>query len=77
VTLGRLFNLKHGLIAADDRLPSHMMEPVRKDRKEGWAIAPKELKERVKTYYDMMDRDDEGFSNQTNSAELGIGTHMA
>lgn len=72
VTLGRLFNLKHGLTAADDRLPSRMMEPIRKGRKEGWVVEPKELDESIKTYYGMMGWDEKGVPNRAKLVELAL-----
>ncbi len=72
VTLGRLFNLKHGLSAADDRLPARMMEPIKEGRKEGWVVVPNEFEASVKTYYGMMGWDEKGIPTRAKLDELGF-----
>jgi aldehyde:ferredoxin oxidoreductase len=74
ITLARLFNLKHGLTASDDRLPSRMMEPIREGRKAGWVVDAHELEDSIKTYYGMMGWDDHGVPTPARLAELGISS---
>ncbi len=77
ITLGRLFNVKHGLTAADDRLPSRMMEPIREGRKAGWVVDRAEFDASLKTYYGMMGWDEHGIPSQAKLVELGLGNLAA
>ena len=62
ITLIRLFNLREGFSAADDRLPERFASPPLKgDLKEKQeAIDPTELREAQKVYYQLLGWDQDG-----------------
>jgi aldehyde:ferredoxin oxidoreductase len=53
-TLARVFNVREGLGAEDDRLPERMYGPTRNGPLSEAGIDPDELKEAVHTYYGML-----------------------
>lgn len=71
-TLARLFNLKHGFTAEDDRLPPRMFEPVKAGPKNGKVIDPQEIQTAIETYYAMMGWDSSGVPTPTKLVELGL-----
>ena len=73
LTLARLFNVKHGKTAADDRLPSRMFEPIKNGRKAGWVVDPQMLQQAIQTYYGMMGWDEQGIPTRVKLVELGLG----
>ncbi len=72
VTLARLFNLKHGLTSADDRLPSRLNEPLKEGFKTGWVVDSQDLRNAIDTYYGMMGWDAEGVPTRPKLVELGF-----
>ena len=73
VTLERLFNLKHGASAADDRLPDMFFE---KDYNAGEAPSKPQIwmEPMIKEFYDVMGWDQQGQPTSAKLAELGIFT---
>jgi aldehyde:ferredoxin oxidoreductase len=71
VTLERLFNLKHGASAADDRLPDMFFE---KDYNAGEEPSKPHtwMEPMIKEFYDVMGWDDHGNPTPEKLAELGI-----
>ena len=59
MTLARIFNLREGFTAADDRLPKRIHEAFASGPLEGVAISPEQLDEAKQTYYEMMGWDRE------------------
>ena len=72
LTLARLFNLKHGITARDDRLPERMFTAIGSGPKVGRVVNKKELEDAKKTYYGMMGWDENGIPTLAKLAELGI-----
>lgn len=73
LTMARLFNLKHGLTAEDDKLPERVFEPLVNGAMEGIKIPKEEFEEAVHLYYEMMGWDREtGVPNKGKLAELDL-----
>ncbi len=72
ITLSRLFNLREGFSAADDRLPKRMAEPRRGGNLQGIAVDPARLTEIQKLYYQMLGWDERGVPTRARLAELDI-----
>jgi aldehyde:ferredoxin oxidoreductase len=74
LTLARVFNLREGLGAADDRLALRSYGPTTSGALAQGGIDPEELEEAVHTYYGMMGWDTEmGVPTLGKLQELGIG----
>ena len=52
LTMARLFNLREGVRAEDDRLPDRLHEPIRKGPLSDYRLPKEEVREYVRTYYD-------------------------
>ena len=72
VTLARLFNLREGFTAADDRLPQRMSVPQRNGNLPGIAVDPVRLLEMQKLYYQMFGWDERGIPARARLVELDI-----
>jgi aldehyde:ferredoxin oxidoreductase len=72
INLTRLFNIKHGFTAADDRLPARMFEPLENGAQKGMAIDREEFQRAVRLYYQIHGWDDEGIPTLGKLIELGI-----
>ena len=51
LTMARLFNLREGITAADDRLPKRLHEPIRKGPLSDHRITEEQIREEVQEYY--------------------------
>lgn len=72
-TLTRVFNLKHGLTSADDRLPERMFEPLDSGAMKGAKLPREEFYQSIPIYYDMMGWDPKaGIPTSGKLAELGV-----
>jgi aldehyde:ferredoxin oxidoreductase len=74
ITLIRLFNLREGFSAADDRLPERFASPPLKGnlKEKQEVIDPIELREAQKVYYQMLGWDEEGRPKPERLAQLGL-----
>lgn len=72
VNLARLFNLKQGVTAAEDRLPPRMAEAVKAGPKSGKCIDFEELQEAVHLYYSIMGWNERGVPTPTKLIELSL-----
>jgi len=72
LTLCRLFNLKAGLTADDDKLPKRFFGPANNGALKDKALDPKEMESMKKYYYYIMGWDEEGVPRKDKLIELGI-----
>lgn len=72
ITLMRVFNLRQGFTAADDRLPARFATPQPTGGLAGVTVDMKELAEAQKLYYAMLGWDEEGVPTRARLIELGI-----
>ncbi|MEE8369519.1 MAG: aldehyde ferredoxin oxidoreductase family protein [Dehalococcoidia bacterium] len=72
-TMGRAFNLREGLTAADDQLPKRFFSPTPRGALKDTAVDPEEFNNAVHTFYRMMGWDGEtGVPTAEKLVELGI-----
>ena len=67
--LERLFNLRAGFTAADDKLPDRMYEPVPGGPRAG---SRAELQDHLQTYYQLRGWDERGVPTREKLDELGL-----
>ncbi|MFC1935161.1 aldehyde ferredoxin oxidoreductase family protein [Chloroflexota bacterium] len=73
-TMGRAFNLREGLTAADDQLPKRFFSPTPRGALKDTALDPDVMNRAIHSFYSMMGWDrDTGVPTQEKLAELGIG----
>jgi aldehyde:ferredoxin oxidoreductase len=73
-TLGRVFNLREGITAAQDTLPKRMFGPTRAGALKRGGIDPEKFRRAVRAFYAMMGWDEEtGVPTRSKLRELGIG----
>jgi len=72
VTLMRIFNLREGFTAADDRLPARFATPQPTGGLAGVVVDLEELARAQKLYYGMLGWDEEGIPTEARLAELDI-----
>ena len=73
-TMGRLFNLREGLTAADDQLPKRLFSPTPRGALKDKAIDLNAMNKAVRTFYSLMGWNPEtGVPTQEKLEELGIG----
>jgi aldehyde:ferredoxin oxidoreductase len=79
-TLARVYNMREGLTAADDRLPDRMYAPTTNGPLANVHIDRQEVQNAIHAYYAMMGWDPEtGIPTQAKLHELGVGwaiTHL-
>lgn len=73
MTLARLFNLRRGLTAKDDKLTERFFQPFKSGPLKGVSVSHEEYEKARVTYYRMMGWDDEGVPTVERLFELGIG----
>ena len=73
INLARMFNLREGLTAKDDRLPKRFFLPLDKGPLKGVAIPEEEFGQGVKLYYRLRGWTPDGVPTQAELDELGIG----
>lgn len=73
VTMGRAFNIKHGLSAKDDTLPERFFEPMRAGTLKGHFIDRKIFEKSKKLYYEMMGWDKDSRPVEGKLEELNVG----
>ena len=73
VNLSRVFNMREGLTAADDKLPDRFHTPTRKGALKETAIDREALNKAIHTYYNLSSWTDAGVPTQEKLQELGIG----
>lgn len=72
LTMCRLFNVRHGLTAHDDRLPSRFFQPPMGGALIDTALDPEKLDRAKRYYYSLMGWDAEGVPTAEKLEELGI-----
>lgn len=72
VTMGRAFNIKHGLTKAEDTLPERFFEPMREGALKGHKINREEFEEALALYYEMMGWDKNSKPTYGKLAELNV-----
>ncbi|MEM2964930.1 MAG: aldehyde ferredoxin oxidoreductase family protein [Candidatus Bathyarchaeia archaeon] len=72
-TLARVFNVREGFTAEDDRLPGRFAQPFSRGPIAGERITGDELEKCKKIYYRMMGWDDEGVPTAEKLYELDVG----
>ena len=72
LTLCRLFNLKAGLTAKDDKLPERFFQPTPDGALKDKALNPEEMEAAKRYYYDLMGWDENGVPKAGKLEELGI-----
>ena len=71
--LSRLFNLRAGLVAADDTLPRKIMErPLEEGAQAGRVFSREDLTMAMHSYYTLRGWDDQGVPSQQKLDELGL-----
>ncbi|MCL4560336.1 MAG: aldehyde ferredoxin oxidoreductase family protein [Chloroflexi bacterium] len=71
-TLARLFNIRQGFTAADDRLPEKMFVEIKSGPKAGRVVDPGGAPIAIQLYYGMMGWDAGGVPTLAKLAELGL-----
>ncbi|EGL82815.1 aldehyde ferredoxin oxidoreductase [Caldalkalibacillus thermarum TA2.A1] len=71
-TLTRLFNLREGFTAEDDRLPKRFFKPFKEGYIKGKAPSEEDFRQAIRYYYQMMGWDEQGVPTDGKLAELGI-----
>jgi aldehyde:ferredoxin oxidoreductase len=59
VTMARMFNVREGILAADDGLPDRFFEPLHEGESDEKRLDPKEFSANLKLYYEAMGWDSE------------------
>ena len=72
LTICRLFNVRHGLTADDDKLPSRFFEPTRYGALVDTALDPENMEKAKRYYYSLMGWDSKGIPTPEKLEELGI-----
>jgi len=70
--LARLFNIREGFTAADDKLPERMFEPIREGALKGVALDRNKWQDAIKLYYQMSGWDQDGVPSDGKLVELDI-----
>jgi aldehyde:ferredoxin oxidoreductase len=75
--LGRLFNLREGLTAADDYLPELLLtKPHKKGPSAGRLIGTEAFAEKTQEYYELRGWDENGVPTEEKLAELGVDVRL-
>lgn len=72
IVLSRLYNNKVGFKPEDDRLPERFYQPIENGRMKGNLIDKEKFNKSLKSYYKMMNWDEEGMPNKEKIVELEI-----
>jgi len=72
LTLCRLFNIRHGFSAEDDKLPKRFFSPTAGGALSETALNPEQLEEAKRHYYSLMGWDEKGVPTAEKREELGI-----
>ena len=74
LTMARVYNLREGLSAKDDKLPKRLLEPLRRGSAEGNRVDPELLERAIRDYYVLMGwTPDEGIPYPITLESLGLG----
>jgi aldehyde:ferredoxin oxidoreductase len=74
LTMARVYNLREGLSAEDDKVPQRLLEPLRKGPAEGNRVDPELLEQAVHDYYVLMGwTPDKGIPYPITLESLGLG----
>jgi len=69
----RAFNVREGLLAADDWLPDRMFEPIRSGPRKGHKVSAEDFGRALQLYYEMMNWDEDGIPRGAKLIELDLG----
>ena len=72
ITLARIFNIREGLSAKDDKLPVRFHTPPAEGPLKDISVDPARLKEAQKIYYQMLGWDESGVPTQARLVELDL-----
>jgi aldehyde:ferredoxin oxidoreductase len=72
LTMFRLFNMREGLTAADDKLPARCFEPTLGGPLSDKPLDPEKMEAAKRTYYHLMGWDENGVPTNEKLEELGI-----
>jgi aldehyde:ferredoxin oxidoreductase len=73
-TLGRVYNLREGLTAAQDTLPKRMFRPTRSGALKDGGVDPEKMQQAIHMFYGMMGWDSEtGIPTPEKLMELRLG----
>ncbi len=72
ITLGRIFNLREGFSAIDDRLPARFFTPATEGPLKNLKLDPEEFSKAQKVYYQMLGWDESGVPTYGRLVELDI-----
>ncbi len=72
ITLARIFNIREGFAAKDDKLPRRFATSPAKGPLKGVVVEPEKLEEAQKVYYQMLGWDESGIPTNGRLVELGI-----
>jgi len=73
LTMCRLFNLRQGLSAEDDKLPGRFFTPRTDGALSDTKLEPVQLEKAKRYYYSLMGWDEKGVPTPEKIEELGIG----
>ena len=72
VTMGRLFLVREGFTADDDKLPQRLFQPHNSGPIADRALTPEDLRTAIRTYYRLMDWNEHGVPTQTTLKKLKL-----
>jgi aldehyde:ferredoxin oxidoreductase len=72
LTQSRMFNLRQGFTAADDKLPERCFNPTKLGALKDTALDPEKLEKAKKHYYSLMGWDENGVPRDEKLKELGV-----
>jgi len=72
ITLARIFNIREGFTAKDDKLPRRFATSPEDGPLKGVAVEPEKLEEAKKVYYQMLGWDESGIPTNGRLVELGV-----
>ena len=72
MTLSRMFNLRQGLTAEDDKLPDRCFKPTKFGALKDTALDAEKLEKAKKRYYSLMGWDENGVPSNEKLKELGV-----
>lgn len=72
ITLARIFNIREGFAAKDDKLPRRFATSPAEGPLKGVVVEPEKLEEAKKVYYQMLGWDESGIPTNGRLVELGV-----
>ena len=72
ITMARVFNLREGFSASDDKFPERLHQPLENGAMKGAFVPKEDLNKAIKLYYGMMGWDENGIPTEEKLLELGL-----